>query len=1211
VGVSTPRNKKIATGLEELARCLDEYAGRYSALSGVSEFGSYVGSRVERADEETLTEPILDAILRRVLGFPIDAYFPQLGKGGLKPDFTPDDLIAHPFVLDAKASSENLASHEFQIQRYMAQRSLQYGVLFNLREMRVFRRGIDGADPDLSFSLLPLWQTARGEALGVGPDVEAFERFRAHFSYRAMGLAEKIEHVRKQPTWSKGIASDDSLAVDVEFLVKQLRTLAGELADDVGNHAEDLDDFLAVNPGRDRKLLRELELLALDLEPGVDLASLPGDIAGWRSDPGLPARVWKQYRLRVAYLVVTRVLLYRSWEDVGFVDEYLYDGGFDQAYERLSQNLRRVLREAFLHGADRYRWLYGGDSNYEWYEPSDGVLADLLYFLAPVPLGKLDADVLGALYVSYVDEIDRDRLGQFFTPRDVVRFMLDRAGFTGPTGVFRVEGDDRRPVGVFDFATGSGGFLVEAARRVIDDGGIDLDDPRAVREALAAIVQGFVGGEISPFPYYLTEVNLLLQVSRLVGALVLAHEQPPKFVLGVVHADSLTTKSGERSIEGIEDSNRADRARLLEDDRFGLVPFDAQKRERYDTLLGDEQFDLVVGNPPYVAEANNRPLFERLRDIPAWDGIYRGKTDYLYYFLLLAAEKVAPGGRLCVITPAGWMNAGTAGFLRERLAADLRLDELFLFGSYRLFAADQGPAPTPTVESAILVATKARPRKNHKLRVVALESEADAGSPDRGALLATMTKRARGKPGRKDGIHVNDVLQSGLRADIPWPVKHSAADLGPRVVRLLEAALDDDAVPVERLAVAWRTFLGIQTGADAYSMKIHRRLSAETRKLLATQGAELGEPVYGLPPGRERQRPWVDQPGALVRSPQPEGVLYGAIDEHDYVSLVWLTKDNVPSPDVLSEIERWRPLLAERAEFKRNSRRAWWETCWPRDGEDLRAPKVIALHRTDRGRFAVDEAGVWSPSGRMSVVVGRKPDPPVAYLCGLLNSELLDIWYGIRGRVPRDVWRDYEPKPMNEMPYRRPEGDPRAGEVAELVRRITENRRALLPHRAVVLDLTRIVKDPWKDGPVEVDVGGLVAELPPAETVSVRLDPALSVTVHATPNGRPVREGPENLSLRRARQETAVLEGDPARLDVLELLLDGKAPADLDTLLLPKDLDAFERVVEKRAALVAGLLAEGRRLVEGVERLVCGLYDVPDELADEVVAHAVERASRT
>ena len=67
----------------------------------------------------------------------------------------------------------------------------------------------------------------------------------------------------------------------------------------------------------------------------------------------------------------------------------------------------------------------------------------------------------------------------------------------------------------------------------------------------------------------------------------------------------------------------------------------------------------------------------------------------------------------------------------------------------------------------------------------------------------------------------------------------------------------------------------------------------------------------------------------------------------------------------------------------------------------------------------------------------------------------------------------------------------------------------------------------------------------------------------------------------------------------------------LRSVLLPRDLKAFEKRMGERTKLVAGLLAEGRHMVEEVERLVCALYDVPDALTEEVVAHAVVRAGRT
>ncbi|MEX2253615.1 MAG: N-6 DNA methylase [Thermoleophilaceae bacterium] len=1151
--------------LERLAAVVDKPAGRYEELNGATTFAGYLSRDRDREDEELLTEPILADLLEQVLGFPPDAYFPQLGRSGRKPDFTPIDLVAHSFVLDAKSSKQDLEPHERQIRSYIDQRQLDYGVLFNLREVRVYARGAKGHDTDLSFRLLPLWQAASGEALPDDAEVDRLARFAERFSHRKLSVEGKIKRIQSGRSWAEREERGEDVRIDLDFLVDRLRALSRTFADDAAAQHETLVNRLSVNPGRERSLLRELELIAIDLAPGTEPSDLPEGIDGYRDADGLPARVWKQYLLRVSQLALTRILLYRSWEDVEFVESCLHDGGFVRVYERVGESLRDVLRQAFSNGLERYRWLYGADNNYDWYRPREEPLAEALYTLVPVPLGKLDADVLGGLYESYVDNIDRDRLGQFYTPRAVVRFMLDRAGFSGPDGVFQIEGDQRRERRILDFATGSGGFLVEAARRVLDDGGIDTEDGRDLTEALAAIVRGFHGCEISPFPYYLTEVNLLLQVSRLLGMMRVAGAEPPPFALGVVHADMLTARAGpDESIEGMEAESRLDRAELVEDERFGLVPLDAEKRESFNRMRADEAFDLVVGNPPYVFESGNKLLFDRLRALPGWKSVYRGKSDYLCYFLQLAAEKVAPGGRLCVITPAGWMNAGNADWLREKIAGTLRLDELYLFGSYRLFAPERGDdrgmrAPTPTVESAILLATKADVvPDDHELRVIALENEAEAAVslsgdrderfPDRDTLLEEMASRGAGESGRAGGILVHDLRQAELTAGAPWPIKHAAEDVAARVVTHLQGQLDDSELPVEALEERWTISRGIETAADAYTARIQRRLSLETKKRLEVEGSNTGDPILELPAGAERVAPWRDHPEVLARSIEPGAILYGAVDEEDYTSLVWLGRDDDPPESVIAALERWRPVLATRAGFKDSPERRWFETHRTRNKEKLQEPKVIALYRTDRGRFAFDEKGEWQPSNKSTLCVGAQPGLSVAYLCGLLNSELVDLWYAVRGKNPRDVWRNYEPKPMAKIPYRHVAGvggldDPNrsdeleelaeaverrdwraaeeasaaigaalesAGSEAEaaaaveaLVRWLAGNRRELLPHREVFPELRRTVKDPWRIDPGEVDDRAAVAMLPGPDLVSIRLHPELSL--RPRPRGAPGR----------------------------------------------------------------------------------------------------------
>ena len=633
-----------------------------------------------------------------------------------------------------------------------------------------------------------------------------------------------------------------------------------------------------------------------------------------------------------------------------------------------------------------------------------------------------------------------------------------------------------------------------------------------------------------------------------------------------------------------------------------------------------------------------------------------------------------------MIVPAGWMNAGNADWLRAKLAATLRLDELFLFGSYRLFAPSEEArtrrrrAPTPTVESAILVATKAEAGKSHKMRVVALEDEALAAealnenveekAPERAALLAEMVRRAEGRQGRKAGIHVHDVKQSDLVADRPWPIKHGAKDVGSRVVGHLDDLIEGVETTVIPLDGLFTIIRGIETGADAFTPRIRKRLqqiAPAAMGKLATEGAVLQEPILELPPGEEKQSPWSQHPEVLARSVEPGAILYGALDEENYNHLVWLFKDEEPPAAVLDALEAWKPVLAARAGHGTSEGQPWWETHRPRSRAVLTSPKVIALYRTDRGRFAVDELGAWQPSNKATLVVPRKDSLSVAYLGGLLNSELLDLWYSIRGKAPRDVWRNYEPKRMKEIPYRhveftdaaasrRPtalrkaldEGDadravalaaeiaadlraasesalaadaPPAIEAARaleaLVRGIADNRRALLPYRDQFPALARVIKDPWSTETVDPVPGAFVDALPKKQRASVRVDPELEATIETDGViGRPAYEH-GLLTFAYRRTVVAKVTGPAAKLMLLaELFADRQKlmPDDLLTAEVPRDVDRFKLNVEGAGAEVASLLSQGRSLVESAERLVCALYAVPSELEDEVVAHAVSRA---
>jgi type I restriction enzyme M protein len=107
-------------------------------------------------------------------------------------------------------------------------------------------------------------------------------------------------------------------------------------------------------------------------------------------------------------------------------------------------------------------------------------------------LAREELDTLGHLYETMLREM-RDAAGEngeFYTPRPVVRFMVEMV-------------DPRIGETVLDPACGTGGFLVEAYRHL-------EQQCRTVGDRFMLQNNSLLGGEPKPLPYLLCQMNLLL-----------------------------------------------------------------------------------------------------------------------------------------------------------------------------------------------------------------------------------------------------------------------------------------------------------------------------------------------------------------------------------------------------------------------------------------------------------------------------------------------------------------------------------------------------------------------------------------------------------------------------------------------------------------------------------------------------------------------------
>ncbi len=208
---------KPAPELDALRACLDERAALYKSLNGATDAERYLARPIDRADEETLTEPILAAILERVLGFPRDGYFQQFGKGGQKPDFTPNDLIAHSFVLDAKSSLDVTGVPSGKPART------------DLRSLSFRRGGAETGRIEGEPAALDLLETSLGRRVVESPADVLLPKDIGAFHDRAEARAREV----------KGLLGDGRVLVEkVERLVCALYDLPAGLTDEVVAHAD-------------------------------------------------------------------------------------------------------------------------------------------------------------------------------------------------------------------------------------------------------------------------------------------------------------------------------------------------------------------------------------------------------------------------------------------------------------------------------------------------------------------------------------------------------------------------------------------------------------------------------------------------------------------------------------------------------------------------------------------------------------------------------------------------------------------------------------------------------------------------------------------------------------------------------------------------------------------------------------------------------------
>jgi hypothetical protein len=934
-----------------------------------------------RIDEETVIQPVVfPAFASDVLGWDLQANLAaETSSEGGKPDFTPADAVTHPFVFETKGTNAGVALGGFdeQVLKYLTFGAprIQRVVLTNMLGIRVFDRDDAGNLREVFAVHLAALLVGSIGGIGTSAEAERLADFIEQFSRKELTREQKLDRVRSAPPWTPITAVTSS-----EWIVSRLDSIVQLLKDRayVRIRGGILTDRAVVLAEESALVLTELRGLASRL--GIeDSDSIPLEDFVTAADSTLLGKATTQYAAHIAFFTAAKLMLVRVWEDLELLPAMLYDGGFDAQMTRFDNVIHDVIGHAYSKAKERYRPLFDKRNAYTWFQPHDDDFADIIYELANTYLGGIESDVLGRVYERMLERIDRKLLGVYYTPRDIIALMWDLVDFDEVAKSAQTAGRTPR---ILDVATGSGGFLVEAASRMrkrLDaskKAGATVDD----KKWLADVVDGLNGVEYQRFAAYLAELNLIVQLSP-----VVARDKAAGIPeLGIITGDTLSFHEPVHMVE-LDTGKQHEAILEKETDRASRL-----KAARDNDYL----MDVAIGNPPYIGEKLAAPILRATRrDYRYWEQFVGPHMDYLYWFLILGVSKVADDGRFSFITTEYWLRADGARPLRKYLAERADIERIILFRDFRLFPDAKGQ------HSMIIVGTRrSTPDPRSKTKISIYRGPGDVRLT-RNRILDAIR---RGRTAALVDTFTGSVAPSAKGGDSWAEVLLTASERKQRVAVRYE--------PQVRLVAT----KGVETTLNALSVDNEQHLTQNALMAVGGPGTRPGIQLLstsevaslGTLNDAEKKtlRTWVNtrdiypyavvvpaDAASVVYLPKPNGVALNA-----GVDPVSGTAFPAGLPAIEKRLNYFRSFLEDNTRGK-GERRAWWSLHRARadvvgdatpDAHGW-APFALTTRWGEGGRLVVGLAPANSaPASGLHILRPVTGKASVAYLVGLYNSTI-------------------------------------------------------------------------------------------------------------------------------------------------------------------------------------------------------------------------------
>ncbi len=691
------------------------------------------------------------------------------------------------------------------------------------------------------------------------------------------------------------------------------------------------------------------------------------------------------------YVLLNKLIFIRICEDKAFLEKNISNGGIEQLREFLKKRFdteiinKEILEMAFKSASGLYSHFYEVGI-LDWFRTGDGQLNELLnrvlWILNQFDFTHVDRDILGNLYEKYLSSEERKRLGEFYTPTDIIDYILTSVGYT--------YSHDIETKDLLDPACGSGGFLVRASRQLMSSylmkfGKTDkkeLKDPRNWKEIvnrlspeeakiiLESIHEHIYGLDINPFACHITEMNLLFQIIDLYQKIREKHKDYKLKRFKIYRTDSLE-KSTQKKI-------------------FDYThPSFLEEQEEINSIK-NKKFDFVVGNPPWggiLKRGKGTMLAKRLkRDYVS----AVGKYDIYVLFMERGINWLKTGGKFGYIVQNRFLRVDYAKKLREYLLENVRIEKIVDFGDTKVFT-------DATNYPAIIILEKKRVTDNE---LIYIEVKPKANELLPGEIMNYVKSYS---PGSEDYLSIAHLNQEELRTLDVWVPSQIFIRSVLKRIKNVQYLRDVTEEILEGVTPGGK-------GAD--SIYVISKNVIETYRI----EPEISKKVLKGEDIRRWNLEWNQR--FLFYPYDSEGK---EVDIEEYPNAFEYIKQ---SKDILSKRILDGKIITEWGDKQ-------WFSFWRiRNPEVFPKQKIVSPRIAASSRFALDEKGEFYLTDSAVAIVPKEIE--MKYLLGILNSNLL--FYIIKNTSPfvQGGYYSYTRTYLEDLPIKLPEG-PDEKKVADLI----------------------------------------------------------------------------------------------------------------------------------------------------------------------------------